>query len=65
MGTFQREHICDSVDSYTVALFTRVLGWSLEECQVIMAKVKQEVRDLQHQLYTNFFFVSGRAPAEE
>lgn len=59
---FQREHICDCVDSYTPGLFGRVLGWTPEECQIIMAKVKKEVRDLQWQLYTNFFFVSGRAP---
>lgn len=62
MGMFQREHICDCVDSYTMGLFTRVLGWSVEECQIIMAKVKKQVRDPQWQLYTNFFFVSGRAP---
>lgn len=29
----------------------------------MMAKVKKEVRDPQHQMYTNFFFVSGRVPA--
>jgi hypothetical protein len=62
MGVFQREHICDCVDAYTVGLFTRVFGWSLEACQVMMAQVKNEVRDPQHQLYANFYFIHGRVP---
>ncbi|KAK3723773.1 hypothetical protein LTR37_001654 [Vermiconidia calcicola] len=50
LGLYQQEHICDCVDSYTLGLFTRVLGWSPEECQILMASVKNEVRDPQHQL---------------
>lgn len=65
MGAFQREHMCDCVDSFTIGLFTRVLGWTAEECRVMMAELKEEVRDPKHQLYSNFFFISGRAPPAE
>lgn len=43
-------------------VFTRVLEWSPEECQVIMTKAKKEVRDPQQQIHTNFWFVYGRKP---
>ncbi len=62
IGMFQREHICDCVDAYTIGLFTRIYGWSVDECRVMMSKVKNEVRDPQHQLYANFYFIYGKAP---
>ena len=62
MGMVQSEQFCDAIDSYTMALFTRVLGWSTEESQVLMAKAKAEVRDRKNQVYINFFFVHGRRP---
>lgn len=54
MGMFHREDIVDAVDSYTPGLFTRILGWTPEECQVLIAKVKKNFRDPQLQLYTKF-----------
>ena len=36
-------------DSYTPALFTRVLGWSMEETEVFMAKCKEEIRNPKNQ----------------
>ena len=62
MGEVQREQFCDAIDSYTLALFTRVLGWTAEECEVIMANAKSEVRDRKNQLFLNFIFVYGRRP---
>ena len=45
MGAFHAEDLCDAVDSYTGALFTRVLGWTPEECQVLQANVKKDFRN--------------------
>lgn len=41
MGVYQREHLCECVDAFTLALFTRVLGWTLEDTQALMAKCKK------------------------
>lgn len=59
---YQREQVADSVDSYTMALFTRILGWSPEECMVLIAATKAEIRDPRHRLYAQFWFTWGRKP---
>lgn len=41
MGVFQREHLCECVDAFTLALFTRVLGWTMQDTQALMAKCKK------------------------
>ena len=65
MGAFHREYLCDSVDSFTIGLFTRVLGWTPEECHVVMAKAKAELRDPVHQLYQEFYYVYARKPESQ
>lgn len=45
MGLFHREDLYDAVDSYTAALFTRILGWTPEECAVLQAKVKADMKN--------------------
>lgn len=65
IGRFQREHMIACVEPFTMAIFTRVLGWSLEETQVIMANVRKEMRDPKNHLLTIFHYTYGRKPTEE
>ena len=37
---YQREQMVECVESFTLALLTRVLGWGYEETQVLMAQVR-------------------------
>ena len=62
MGYVQEEQFCGVIDSYTAALFTRVLGWTVEECDVLVEKAKAEVRDRQNQLYIPFTVAYGKRP---
>jgi hypothetical protein len=59
---YQHEHLIDCVEPFTLAIFKRILQWSDEEIQVIMAKVKDDLRNRRNRLYTNFHFVYGRKP---
>jgi hypothetical protein len=45
LGMFQREHMILCVEAFTLALCTRVLGWSMEETQVLVAGVKDDFRN--------------------
>jgi hypothetical protein len=63
IGMFHLEHCYASVEPYTLALFTRVLGWSNERTQVLIAGVKDEVRNPSNHFYTASHFVYGRKPA--
>lgn len=58
IGRYMQVHAIDSVEPPTLALFTRVLGWTEMECRVLIAKVKEEFKDSDKQLfvYTHFFY---------
>ncbi|KND90828.1 hypothetical protein TOPH_04636 [Tolypocladium ophioglossoides CBS 100239] len=63
LGRFELIHMQMSVDSHTPALFTRVLNYSSEQAQVLMAGVKREFRNRDLRLITSFRFITGRRPA--
>jgi hypothetical protein len=52
----------DAVEPFTLALYTRVLGRSLEETNVLMEGVKRELRDPKLHLYNVHHFIWGRKP---
>lgn len=65
IGSFQLLQSLDGVESFTLAIFTRVLGWSAEETEVLMAGVRSEFKDRKNHLYSLIHFVSGRKPEDK
>jgi len=62
IGMYQREVALLSVESFTPGFLSRVNGWSNDECQVLMAEVRREMRDPENHLYNVFHSVIGRRP---
>jgi hypothetical protein len=62
LGLYQREQMVECVEAFTLAPLTRMLGWSVEEAEILMANVRAEFRNPQNHLYTIFHFVYGRKP---
>lgn len=60
LGRYHQVNMLESIESYSLALFTRVLGWSNEELQVFLTGVRQELKDRRLHLYANFHFVYGQ-----
>ena len=52
------------IEGWTVALFTRILGWSAEEVQVFLAKVRQGFGDRSIHAYTRVSVVYGQKPEQ-
>ncbi|TQB76277.1 hypothetical protein MPDQ_000585 [Monascus purpureus] len=52
------------VEGYSLALYTRFLGWSSEELQVLLAKVRNEFNDQKNRMYIAVHVVFGRKPFE-
>ncbi|KIX08590.1 uncharacterized protein Z518_03246 [Rhinocladiella mackenziei CBS 650.93] len=50
------------LEGWTLALFTRVLGWSYEEVQVFLAKVREGLKDPTIHSYTRVSVVYGQKP---
>lgn len=52
----------DAVEPVSMALFTRVLGFSNEETQVMMVGPRKDFMNPKLHLYIRFHFVYGRKP---
>ncbi|KAM5343699.1 hypothetical protein ACJ41O_012236 [Fusarium nematophilum] len=62
IGKFQAIQEAQVIDSYTPGLFGRVLGWSAEEIQVFIAKVKGDLQNPAIHLYLPAYFIWGKKP---
>jgi hypothetical protein len=64
IGLYQLEHALLSIESFTLGMLGRALSWSAEECQVIGAEVRREMRDPTNHLFTTLHFITGRRPED-
>ncbi|EOD47594.1 putative tam domain methyltransferase protein [Neofusicoccum parvum] len=64
IGRYNVPHCMDAVESFTLALFTRVLGYTVEECQVLISKLKAELRDPKVHMYWYYHFIYGQKPED-
>lgn len=62
LGRFQQLQVYLGLSSYTIAPFTRTLGWSPEEVEVLLAGLRREFKDTRIHTYAKFHFVYGRKP---
>lgn len=56
--------ILEVVEPYTLALFTRALGYSYQDAQEYMEKVRAELVSNKFHLYVLFHFVYGQKPMD-
>jgi hypothetical protein len=52
----------EALEAYSFALFTRVLGWSNAEIQLLLVGVRKELLDRRFHGYSKFYFVYGQKP---
>ena len=45
-------NLMEAAPAYSMALFTRVLGWQKEEVEVLMAGVRADLNNMKYHLYT-------------
>lgn len=58
-------HCLEALDAFTLAPFSRVLGWNKEEMRQLMERVKGEFVIGTNHLYVIVHFVHGRKPAAQ
>ncbi|KAI8649713.1 hypothetical protein NCS55_01433600 [Fusarium keratoplasticum] len=62
LGKYQLIQQIQGAESYTPAVFSRVLGWTDEEIQVLIAKVRKEFIDPSIHLYIPAYVIWGKKP---
>ncbi|KAJ5755034.1 hypothetical protein N7533_004577 [Penicillium manginii] len=64
IGRVGKVTILEVVEPYTLALFTRVLGFSFQQAQEFMDRVRAELVSNKFHLYIRFHFVYGQKPLD-
>ncbi|KAJ5488755.1 hypothetical protein N7539_003645 [Penicillium diatomitis] len=64
IGRVGKVTILEVVEPYTLALFTRVLGFSYQDALEYMEKVRAELMSNKFHLYVLFHFVYGQKPLD-
>lgn len=61
-GTYQLVSLLDGIDSISLAIFTRLLGWEKLEMDILLAKAKKELCLKRACLYWSAAAIYGRKP---
>lgn len=59
LGRYHQVNMLEAMESYSMALFTRVLGWGADEARIFFAGVRTELVDRSLHLYGKVYFVYG------
>ncbi|PVH79468.1 S-adenosyl-L-methionine-dependent methyltransferase [Cadophora sp. DSE1049] len=62
IGMWALENMLSSLEAVSLAIFTRGLGWSKEELDVLLAKVRNEMKDTKIHAYAPIYVVYGQKP---
>lgn len=62
MGRYHLANMLMAVETYTLALYTKVLGKSVEETKAVIDGVKNEFQQKRNKLYVNYHFITARKP---
>ncbi len=65
IGRYERLHMLDAVEPYSLALFTRTLGWSLDDTLELIDHAREDFANPKNNLYSYFHFVFGRKPENQ
>lgn len=60
IGKIFRIQMIEAIPTFSIAYYTRVLGFSLEQAQVMVAGVRSEFLNKKLHLYLKWHFVTGR-----
>lgn len=61
---YSEANVMKAVDSFTPALYTRVLGYDMEYTKQVMNHVKREMADKKIHQYCGYHFFIGQKPEE-
>lgn len=52
LGRYMNAQMIDSLEPYSLALFTRVLKWKPEQVRGLLARVRRDLRNLNYHMYS-------------
>ena len=64
LGNYSLVQLLNSVEPFSLALFSRVLGYTIDEIKIICARVKNDLVNPKLHSYMNYHFIWGRKAGE-
>ncbi|CAF9915342.1 MAG: hypothetical protein ALECFALPRED_010113 [Alectoria fallacina] len=65
VGAWNYLQIMEGLEAFTYALFTRVLGYSQQEVDVVCAKIRREMRNSKMHAYFYLYVAYGKKPDDK
>ncbi|KAI9817147.1 MAG: hypothetical protein M1827_001259 [Pycnora praestabilis] len=62
LGRWVRENFQDGIQGFSMAFFSRALGWSKEAVEVFLIDVRKDMRDKKKHVYLPIRVVYGQKP---
>ncbi|KAL5362474.1 hypothetical protein BJX96DRAFT_186048 [Aspergillus floccosus] len=62
IGDIYKYQIKCALEGYTLRLFTKTLGWSKEDTDALLGRVREELQQEELRLYLNFYLINGKKP---
>lgn len=62
IGALMMVNYMEALEAMTFAMFTSVLGWTIEEVQVFLVGVRNDIRRKDVHIYFHYYFVYGQKP---
>lgn len=64
LGMWEMTNLLEGIEGFSVALFTKVLGWSRAELEVFLAQVRKDVQNRRIHAYWRLVGVIGQKPLQ-
>ncbi|KAL4946356.1 hypothetical protein BDV06DRAFT_136748 [Aspergillus oleicola] len=65
LGRVGKLAVVEAIEPYSLALFTRVLGWSYEQAQDYLNKCRRETMNTSCHIYVLFYYVYAQRPLND
>ncbi|KAL7273375.1 hypothetical protein RUND412_003776 [Rhizina undulata] len=62
LGLYWRQSYIDGAESFTLALFMRILGWEKERLDAYLVNIYKDFRNPKYHVYSKFYCTYGRKP---
>lgn len=64
LGRYQQTNMLEALEAYSLALFTRILGWDVAAIQLLLVGVRKDLADRSLHIYSQFYVVYGQKPKD-
>ena len=62
LGAYQQHNMLEAMETYTMALMTRFMGWTADQVRAFLVGVREEILNRKIHMYSKVYFVYGQKP---